>query len=223
MKTIGMLGGTSWHSTIEYYRIINQTVNDRLGGQHSAQIILSTVDFQWMLDLHGWDKTAEELSKKVKGLESAGADFFMVCSNGLHKVADELASAVKIPMLSIIDATAKEIREKGLSKVGLLGTKHTMRDGFYQEKMKDHGIEIIVPDDEIKNEMTKIIFGELTVGTINDNSRKRLVEIIVGLSSKGAQGVILGCTELPLLIQQEHVSTPVFDTLRIHAEAAATE
>lgn len=225
MKTIGMIGSVTWQATIEYYRIINETVGRKLGGHHSAKIVMACTDFE---DLSGharakdWDGVAELITREGEKLEKAGADFFIVCANTLHKIAEDVLSKVRIPMLHIVEATAESIEKKGLKKVSLLGTRFTMEDGFYQRVMDKHGIDIMVPDEADRTFIHNSIFDEFSLGVFSDETRKAYLRIIDSQIAQGAEGVILGCTEIPLLIQQEHVSIPVFDTTRIHAEAAVT-
>lgn len=221
MKTIGIIGGTSWHSTVHCYRIINECVNRELGDHHAARIIMSSINFQDIYGPPDWGKLEKMFTAEAKRLEGAGADFFILCSNGLHKLAKQIENAVSIPFLSIIDCVAEEIIKKGFKKIGLLGTKGTMVDGYYQERLATHSIETITPEREDRRTISDIIFAELTLGMFADNSRKKYVEIIEKLAAEGAKGVILGCTEIPLLVRQEHTKVPLFDTLTIHAEAAA--
>ena len=224
MKTIGLIGGTSWHSTITYYRIINETVAAKLGGHHSAKIIMSSVDYDSIAGFahnNDWNGIRDLLSNEAKKLEDAGADFFLICANTLHKVADDVSRKVKIPLLHIVDATAREIKKNGIKKIGLIGTMFTMEDVSYGSRLANHGLKTIVPDGPARKEMHDIIFNELTKGILTDESRKNYIKIIDSLAKNGAQGVILGCTEIPLLIQEEHVKIPIFDTTKIHSIAAA--
>lgn len=223
MKTIGMIGSVSWQATIEYYRIINETVTKRLGGHHCARIVMACADFE---DLSGparaddWDGVAEVLTAQVQKLEKAGADFFIICANTLHKVSDKILTGVRIPMLHIVEATAESIKKKGLTKVSLLGTRFTMEDGFYQRVMDKYGIEILVPEKADRTFIHDSIFDELSLGVFSEKTRQTYLKIIATQIEEGAEGIILGCTEIPLLIQQGHVSAPILDTTRIHAEAA---
>lgn len=224
MKTIGLIGGTSWHSTITYYRIINETVAKRLGGHASAKIILSSVNYEMIAGPahdHDWKGIAALLSGEAKKLESAGADFFLICANTLHKVADDVSRAVKIPLLHIVDATANEIKKNGIKKVGLLGTSFTMEDRSYEERLSKQGIETIVPDADERKEIHDVIFNELTKGVISDEARDTYKKVIASLTKKGSAGIILGCTEIPLLIRQTDSPVPIFDTTKIHSTAAA--
>jgi len=219
-----MIGGTSWHSTVEYYRIINEIVATRLGGHHSAKIILSSVDMDTLLawaNEENWNAITDSLIGEVRKLETGEADFFILCANALHKFADQLIKATSMPMLHIAEATAQKIREKKIDKVALLGTKYIIEDSFYQKCLEKAGIDVILPNTEQKTEINRVIYDDLAHGNINDISRKLFIDIINSLAVKGAKGIVLGCTEIPLLIKQEHVSIPVFNTTNIHAEAAA--
>ncbi|MBC8384959.1 MAG: aspartate/glutamate racemase family protein [Candidatus Cloacimonetes bacterium] len=222
MKTIGLIGGTSWESTKEYYRIINQAINRKLGKKHSAKIILYSFDFEDIFSLENdWSLISEKLIAAATILERSGADFILICANTMHKVAEEVQSKVKIPILHIADVTARKIKENGLNKVGLLGTKFTMTDDFYQKRLKHKfDIKTIVPDAGEKEIIRKIIFDEICAGKLLDSSKQKFLDIIENLKNKGAAGIILGCTEIPLLIQQKDVDIPVFDTLEIHVLAA---
>ncbi len=222
MKIIGLIGGTSWESTKEYYRIINQTVNRRLGKKHSAKILLYSFDYEEIYSLENdWHLISEKLIEAARILEKSGADFILICANTMHKVAEKVQEKINIPILHITDVTAQKIKEKGLNKVGLLGTRFTMTDDFYKKRLKGKfEIETIVPDNEEKGLIQKIIFEEICSGNILDSSNKKFLQIIEKMKDKGALGIILGCTEIPLLIQQKDVDIPVFDTLEIHAKAA---
>ena len=222
MKIIGLIGGTSWESTKEYYRIINQTVNRRLGKKHSAKILLYSFDYEEIYSLENdWHLISEKLIEAARILEKSGADFILICANTMHKVAEKVQEKINIPILHITDVTAQKIKEKGLNKVGLLGTRFTMTDDFYKKRLKGKfEIETIVPDNEEKGLIQKIIFEEICSGKILDSSKKKFLQIIEKMKDKGALGIILGCTEIPLLIQQKDVDIPVFDTLEIHAKAA---
>jgi aspartate racemase len=223
MKTIGLIGGMSWESTLEYYRIINELVSKRLGGHHSAKIILYSVDFDEVVKLQhkgDWEKLGEMLAEIARRLETCGADLVLICTNTMHKVADYVQKAINIPLLSIIDATAEEIKRTGLRKVGLLGTKFTMEDDFYRAGLERHGIQTVIPDEEDRNTVHRIIFDELCLGVFKESSKEELKKIVEKLKEKGAGGVVLACTELPLLLSQEDCDIPIFDTTRIHAEYA---
>lgn len=220
MRTIGLIGGVSWHSTIDYYRIINEEVNRRLGGTHSAKLILYSLDLGEIKELRKQGK--EELVEKIlveaaRGLERGGADFGLICANTLHMYFDKVASSVSIPFIHIADATAEKIKGAGLRRVGLLGTLTTMELGFYRDRLAQHGIEVLVPEREDRVEVDRIIFEELVAGRFLDTSRSRLIGIIGKLVEMGAEGVVLGCTELPLILRGAEVGVPLFDTTMIHA------
>ena len=221
MKTIGLLGGMSWESTETYYRIINERVKEKLGGLHSAKICLYSVDFDEIEKLQhsgNWAETAKILTDASKRVEAGGADFLVICTNTMHKVAPEIEYAINIPVLHIADATAEQIIAKGYDKVGLLGTQFTMEQDFYKGRLiKRYGIEVIVPDHPDRELVHNVIFNELCLGKIDKKSRIEYVRIIENLAEREAQAVILGSTEISLLVQQEHTSVPLFDTTEIHA------
>jgi aspartate racemase len=223
LKTIGLLGGMSWESTIPYYRIINQVVGERLGGLHSARIVLVSVDFQEIevLQHHGrWQEAAEILGDAAARLEAAGADVLVLCTNTMHKVAPAIGS--RIPLLHIADATAGEIRARGITQIGLLGTRFTMEEDFYRGRLeKEHGLRVLVPGETDRDAVHRVIYEELCRGEIREGSKSAYLEIIARLVERGARGVILGCTEIGLLVSQADVSVPLFDTTEIHARAAA--
>lgn len=223
MKTIGLIGGMSWESTVPYYQIINEEVKQKLGGLHSAKIILYSVEFDEIEKCQSsgnWEKSGEILGHAAQGLEAAGADFILICTNTMHKVAPQIASMIHVPIIHIADATADALQEKHIGKVGLLGTKYTMTQDFYKQKLIDRGIEVIIPDAEDVETVNDVIFQELCVGKVLDESRARFQEIIKRLQEKGAEGVILGCTEIGMLIHQPDSALPVFDTTLIHAKKA---
>ena len=223
MKTIGLIGGMSWESTVPYYKIINEEVRDRLGGLHSAKIILYSVEFDEIEKCQStgnWEGSGEILGSAAQGLESAGADFILICTNTMHKVAPQVASMIRIPLIHIADATADELEKCGIQTVGLLGTKYTMTGNFYTQKLIDRGIDVIIPDEAEADTVNDIIFHELCMGKISSDSRKKFQEIIGNLNAQGAEGVILGCTEIGLLIRQSDSPLPVFDTTVIHAKRA---
>jgi len=224
MKTIGLLGGMSWESSIEYYRIINQAVKKRLGGLHSAQCLMYSFDFAEIEVLQHageWETLTHVMVNAVRRLEQGGADCLLICTNTMHRMADQIESATTVPLLHIADATAGAIKSKGLHTIGLLGTRFTMEGDFYKGRLEeDHGLKVLVPDDGGREIVHRIIYDELVQGEIRDKSRKAYLKIIAELQNKGAEGVILGCTEIPLLIKQEDVDLPIFDTTTIHAEAA---
>ncbi|MBP3754845.1 MAG: aspartate/glutamate racemase family protein [Lachnospiraceae bacterium] len=224
MKTIGLIGGMSWESTIPYYRIINEEVKEKLGGLHSAKIILYSVEFDEIEKCQSsgeWEKSGEILGNAAKGIENAGADFILICTNTMHKVAPQIASMINIPIIHIADATADELEKRNIKTVGLLGTKYTMTQDFYKQRLIDRGIKVVIPDEEDIETVNSVIFDELCVGKIEDSSREKYKKIIKTLADKGAEGVILGCTEIGLLISQTDVDIPVFDTTVIHAKRAA--
>ncbi len=224
MKTIGLIGGMSWESTAEYYRIINEEVKARLGGFHSAKCVLDSVDFAEIEALQRgeqWPKMAHILARSAISLEAAGADFIVLCTNTMHKVAADIESAVRIPLLHIADATAKAVSARGLKKIGLLGTRFTMEEDFYKGRLsREHGIDVHVPDGPDREAVHRVIFQELVMGRIESSSRQKLAAIIEGLARSGAEGVILGCTELGLLVKEKDSPLPLFDTTLIHAQAA---
>jgi aspartate racemase len=225
LKTIGLIGGMSWESTVSYYRQINEAVKDRLGGLHSARIVLYSVDFDDIERLQqtgDWDAAGAMLAAAARSLEAAGADFLVLCTNTMHKVAPAIEAAVAIPLLHIADPTAAAIRNAGHLTVGLLGTRFTMEQAFYRERLsKAHGLEVIVPNDEDRATIHRIIYEELCRGLVLPGSRLEYRRIIAALAAQGAQAVILGCTEIALLVGQQDASVPLFDTTAIHALAAA--
>jgi aspartate racemase len=224
MKTIGLLGGMSWESSIEYYRIINQVTREKLGGLHSAKSVMVSVDFASIEELQSqdrWDEAARELVTSALGVQAAGADFLLIATNTMHKVFPQVQSALDIPVLHLADATALKIKEAGLKKVGLLGTIYTMQQDFYKGRLQEQfGLEILVPGLKDQQKVNQIIFEELVVGRIEDQSRKAYLRVIQSLEDIGAQGIILGCTEIPLIVNPEEIEVPVFDTTYIHAEMA---
>ncbi|WP_050635933.1 aspartate/glutamate racemase family protein [Candidatus Stoquefichus sp. SB1] len=224
MKTIGLIGGMSWESTVPYYQIINEEVKNKLGGLHSAKIILYSVEFDEIEKCQSsgnWEKSGNILGKAAQSLEAAGADFILICTNTMHKVAPQISSMIHIPIIHIADATADELQNNQIEKVGLLGTKYTMTQDFYKKKLIDRGIDVIIPDDTDIDVINDIIFHELCLGKIKEESRIKFKKIIEHLKKKGATGVILGCTEIGLLIHQSDSSLPVYDTTLIHAKKAA--
>ena len=224
MKTIGLIGGMSWESTVTYYRLINETVKKELGGLHSAKILLYSVDFAEIEEYQAkgqWDKSAEVLGQAAENLEKAGADFIVICTNTMHKVAPQIRQRISIPILHIAEATAAALKEKGITKVGLLGTKYTMTQAFYKNKLTEAGIQVVIPNEQGVELVNDVIYGELCLGVIRDESKAAFVNIIDELGREGAQGVILGCTEIGLLVQQTDTELPVFDTTQILAVKAA--
>ena len=224
LKTIGLIGGMSWESTVTYYKIINETVKEKLGGLHSAKCILYSVDFQEIEECQAngnWEKSGEILGEAAYNLEKAGADFIVICTNTMHKVVNQIKEKISVPILHIAEMTAEKILEKGLKNIALLGTKYTMEQDFYKSKLIEKGINVIIPDKNDIEIINKVIYDELCLGTINSNSKKKFLEIVDKLRSKGAEGIILGCTEIGLLIKNEDTDVPLFDTAIIHAEQAA--
>jgi len=223
MNVIGLLGGMSWESTVEYYRVINQEVRRRLGRQHSAKILLYSVEFEEIEQMQysgDWDRAGQLLGSEAKRLERGGADFILMCTNTMHKVASAVQDAVRIPLIHIADTVAERVKAQGLTRIGLLGTRFTMEEDFYKGWLSTHhGLEVVVPSAADREIVDRVIFAELCQGQILDTSRREYVRIIESLAGQGAEGVILGCTEIGLLIKPEHSPLPVFDTAQIHAEA----
>jgi len=227
MKTIGLIGGMSWESSLEYYRILNEKVKKELGGLHSAKTILFSVDFEQIKILQHddkWNELTEIMIDAAKKLEKAGADFIVICTNTMHLMANEVQNNINLPLLHITDATAQSIKSKHLRKVGLLGTKFTMEKEFYKDRLiEKHNIDVVIPSDNDREIVHNIIYNELCLGNINDTSKNEYLRIINNLEEQGAEGIILGCAEIPLLIKQEDVKIPIFDTTTIHAEQAVLE
>ena len=224
MKTIGLIGGMSWESTVTYYQVINETIKKQLGGLHSAKCILYSVDFDEIEKYQAsgeWDKSADVLSEAAQALERAGADYIVICTNTMHKVASEIGRNIHIPILHIADMTAVQLKKHGIRKVGLLGTKYTMQQDFYKNILIEQGIEVVIPNDAGVDIVNHIIYDELCLGKILEESKAVYLDIIQELVRNGAQGIILGCTEIGLLIQQSDTDIPLFDTTLIHAEQAA--
>jgi aspartate racemase len=224
MRVIGLLGGMSWESTAEYYRIINQEVRQRLGRQHSAKILLYSVDFDSIEQLQNagnWQKAGELLATEARRLERGGAELLLLCTNTMHKVAPAIEQSVDIPMCHIADATADAVRNAGYGTVGLLGTRFTMEEDFYKGRLSDkHGLNVLVPNPQDRATVDRVIYEELCRGEIRETSRSDYTRIIASLAEHGADAVILGCTEIGLLIKPQHSPLPVFDTAQIHAEKA---
>jgi len=220
MKTIGLIGGMSWESSLEYYRTINTEVNARLGGLHSAECLLYSVDFAEIERLQSageWHEAGEQLGRVAYKLEQAGADFIVICTNTMHKVVAEIEEKISIPVLHIADTTAAEIGRRKLAKVGLLGTRYTMEQEFYRSRIESHGIEVVVPASGQRQEINRIIFEELVAGKLLQSSKETFQQVIRELVAEGAEGIILGCTEIGLLIKPEDATLPLFDTAQIHA------
>lgn len=223
MKTIGLIGGMSWESTQTYYRLLNQRVRDRLGGLHSAKLVLYSVDFAEIEALQqqgDWANAAKVLSSAAQSVQSAGADFLLICTNTMHKVAPQIERAVSLPLLHIADATARVLLAEGVSRVGLLGTRFTMEQSFYRERLEAHGIKVIVPDHSQRELIHSIIYAELCQGVVNPDSRVAYLDVVTALAERGAQAVILGCTEIGLLIHQRDTPVKLYDTTEIHADQA---
>ncbi len=226
MKTIGLLGGMSWESTELYYRLINEGVKKKLGGLHSARIVLMSVDFQEievMQHAGDWQGAGQALAQAAQQVEAAGADFLLICTNTMHKVAPEIQAAIQIPVLHLADATAKRIRAQGLQTIGLLGTNFTMEQDFYKGRLEAHGLKVLVPPKVDRDTVHQVIYDELCLGQVKEASRQQYLRIMANLQGQGAEGVIEGCTEIVMLVQQQHTEIPLFDTTSIHAQAAVAE
>ena len=225
MKTIGLIGGMSWESTVSYYRAINEEIKRRLGGLHSAKIVLYSVDFHDIERLQhagDWDAAGDLLAQAARSLQAAGADFLVLCTNTMHKVATHIEQAVAIPLLHIADPTAEAIKNAGHSTVGLLGTRFTMEQAFYRDRLQaQHGLQVLVPDDDDRETVHRIIYDELCLGVVKPESRDEYRRIMARMAADGAEAIILGCTEIALLVSQEDARVPLFDTTAIHARAAA--
>ena len=223
MKTIGLIGGMSWESTTSY-QIINETIKRELGGLHSAKILLYSVDFaeiEHYQAVGDWDKSAQVLADIAQRLEQAGADFIVICTNTMHKVAPQIQKKIAIPILHIAQATAQALVDDGIRKVGLLGTKYTMTQDFYKEKLLESGLEVLIPDQAGIADVNRIIYDELCLGDIRESSKQTYLTVIDDLKNAGAEAVILGCTEIGLLVKQSDIALPLYDTTVIHAEKAA--
>lgn len=223
MKTIGLLGGMSWESTALYYRLINEEVKRRLGGLHSAKIAMVSVDFhdvEVMQANDDWAAAADALSDAAKQIEAAGADCLLICTNTMHLVAPAIEAAISIPLLHLADATAKQVRSDGISRVGLLGTRFTMEKDFYRERLEAQGLNVLVPDGDGRETVNTVIYDELCMGDIRPASRDAFVAIIDELRARGAEAIIEGCTEIGLLVEAKDTDVPLYDTTRIHALAA---
>ncbi|MGE7023236.1 aspartate/glutamate racemase family protein [Solibacillus cecembensis] len=226
MKTIGLIGGMSWESSAEYYRIINEEVKLRLGGLHSAKCLLYSVDFEEVERFQAkgeWDKAGELLGDVALALEKGGADFIVICTNTMHKVIAHIERKITIPVLHIADATADQIKKSTIRKVGLLGTKYTMEQDFYKSRIESSGIRVIVPNEDERVMVNKVIYDELCLGDIQEASRAYYKKVIQNMINEGAEGIILGCTEIGLLVKQEHSVIPLFDTTVIHAIEAVNK
>jgi aspartate racemase len=224
MRRIGLLGGMSWESSAEYYRLINEATRTRLGGLHSADCVLRSVDFAEIEALQRagrWGEAGDRLAAEARSLEAAGSELLVLCTNTMHKVADVITAAIAVPLVHIADATADAVRAAGLSRVGVLATAYTMEQDFYVGRLRDlHGLDVLVPDRDERRLVHQVIYDELCLGVINDASRQAYRAVIANLVERGAEGVLLGCTEVGLLIGPEDVEVPVFDTTIIHAQRA---
>lgn len=224
MKTIGLIGGMSWESSLEYYRIVNETVKEKLGGLHSCKCLMYSVDFgviEALQHQNKWDELTKLMIEAAQNLKHGGADFIVICTNTMHKMAPEIEHATGLNVLHIADVTGAAISKNQIQKVGLLGTRFTMEGDFYKKRLKDnYDIEVIIPEDADRQIIHDIIYNELCLGIIKDDSRQKYIDIINKLCANGAEGIILGCTEIPLLIKQSDVLIPVYDTTKIHAESA---
>lgn len=226
MKTIGLIGGMSWESSAEYYRIINEEIKKKLGGLHSAKCLLYSVDFKEIehyQSVGAWDKAGEALGEVARSLEKAGADFVVICTNTMHKVLGYIQEMITIPVLHIADATAEQIISQDIRSVGLLGTKYTMEQDFYKSRIASHDINVIVPNDDERELINNIIYQELCLGEIKQSSKNIYKKIINNLVDRGAEGIILGCTEIGLLVKVEDSEVPLFDTTLIHAQKAVNK
>ena len=224
MKTIGLIGGMSWESTVTYYQIINTVIKKRLGGLHSAKCLLHSVDFaeiEAAMSAGKWDDAADILTCAARSLERGGADFFLICTNTLHKVAPQVQSAVGIPLLHLAEVAADELLQRGMKRAALLGTRYTMEENFYSGVLQRRGIDVIIPDAPSRAAINSIIFNELCLGKINEASRRSMVGMVEILNRLGAEGAVLGCTEIGLLLRQEDTAVPLLDTTVLHATAAA--
>ena len=224
MKTIGLIGGMSWESSLEYYKIVNETVKEKLGGLHSCKCLMYSVDFgviEALQHQNKWDELTKLMIEAAQNLKHGGADFIVICTNTMHKMAPEIEHATGLNVLHIANVTGAAISKDQIQKVGLLGTRFTMEGDFYKKRLKDnYDIEVIIPEDADRQIIHDIIYNELCLGLIKDDSRQKYINIINKLCANGAEGIILGCTEIPLLIKQSDVLIPVYDTTKIHAESA---
>lgn len=223
MRVIGMLGGMSWESTAEYYRLANELVRERLGGLHSARVLLSSVDFAEVERLQSagaWDEAGDLLASEAARLAAGGAELLVLCTNTMHKVADRVQAATDVPLLHLADATAVAVRAAGVHRVGLLGTSFTMEQAFYRDRLAAHGLEVLVPGEADRSLVHRVIYDELVVGVVRETSREAYRQVIDRLVAAGAEGVILGCTEIELLVGTQDSPVPVFPTARLHVEAA---
>lgn len=222
-RRIGLLGGMSWQSSALYYSLINELVAERLGGVHSADLVMISVDFATIERLQSageWERAGEVLAREARALEAAGAEAIVLCTNTMHLVAPAIEAALSIPLLHLGDVTARVVRAAGLDRVGMLGTRFTMQQPFMRERIASHGIEVLVPDDDDQAVVHRVIYDELVLGLVTEPSRSAYLAVIERLVARGAQGIVLGCTEIELLVEQQHVAVPLFPTTRLHAESA---
>ncbi|MQY22555.1 aspartate/glutamate racemase family protein [Nocardia macrotermitis] len=223
MRVVGLIGGMSWESTAEYYRLLNVLVRERLGGLHSAECVVYSVDFAEIERLQvagAWVEAGEMLAGAARALTAAGAEVLLLCTNTMHKVADRVSAATSVPLLHLVDATANAVLAEGVSKVGLLGTAFTMEQEFYRDRLAGHGLDVLIPDDTGRELVHRVIYGELCQGVIRADSRAAYQRVIEDLVARGAEGIVLGCTEIELLLDSAHSPVPLFPTTRLHVEAA---
>ena len=223
MKTVGLIGGMSWESTITYYQLLNEGIKDALGGLHSAKILLYSVDFyeiEALMSRGEWEQAADLLGGVAQRLEQAGADMILICTNTLHKVAPQVQSRIHVPLVHIAEAAADELHTSGITRVGLLGTKYTMTQEFYRDKLTARGIDVLIPEGEDVDLVNRVIFDELCLGVVKEDSKAAYLRVIAELQARGAQGILLGCTELGLIVSASDVALPLFDTTVIHAKKA---
>ncbi|MBS3817125.1 MAG: aspartate/glutamate racemase family protein [Candidatus Thermoplasmatota archaeon] len=227
MKTIGLIGGMSWESTLEYYRTINEEMKNRLGGDHSAEVVIYSFDFHDIVDLQNqgrWEELEQMMIEAGNGLKGAGADLLLICANTMNRMADDVEADVGLPLLHIGDATAEAVKDEEMKTVGLVGTRYVMEGGFYRERLKEkHGIEVLIPAQGDRERVHEIIYEELCRGNVKESSKEDLLGMIRTLTERGAEGIVLGCTELPLYITEKDIDIPLFDTTRIHAKAAVDQ
>ncbi len=225
MKTIGLIGGMSWESTVTYYQLLNEGIKDALGGLHSAKVLLYSVDFfeiEALMSRGEWDEAANQLGDIAARLERAGADMVLICTNTLHKVAPQVQAKIGVPLVHIAGAAAEALLSQGITRVGLLGTKYTMTQEFYRDKLVERGIEVLIPEGDDIDLVNRVIFEELCLGIVKEESRAEYLRVIAALQRRGAQGILLGCTELGLIVAKKDVLLPLFDTTEIHAKKALT-
>ena len=225
MKTVGLIGGMSWESTVTYYQLLNEGIKDALGGLHSAKVLLYSVDFfeiEALMSRGEWDEAANQLGNVAARLEQAGADMILICTNTLHKVAPQVQAKIGVPLVHIAEAAAEALLLQGITRVGLLGTKYTMTQEFYRDKLVERDIEVLIPEGDDIDLVNRVIFEELCLGIVKEESRAEYLRVIAALQRRGAQGILLGCTELGLIVAKKDVLLPLFDTTEIHAKKALT-